>query len=86
LGAARASSDPQSAIEAWRRAEALMPRDYDLLFNLAVVLRQQRRVDEARPYVERFVREAPPSRYARDIAVFREWLTSHRDTENPKKK
>ena len=71
LGAVRAQSDPRGAIDAWRRAEALLPRDYDLLFNLAALLRQERRDDEARPYIERFVREAPPERYAADIAALR---------------
>jgi tetratricopeptide (TPR) repeat protein len=75
LGAIRAQSDPRGAIDAWRRAIALAPDDYDLLFNLAVLLHQQRRDEEARPYVERFVRDAPPARYASDIATLRALLT-----------
>ncbi len=74
LGAALAADDPGGAIDAWRHAEALLPRDYDLLFNLAVLLHQQGRREEARPYIERFVRDAPPERYARDIATLRAWL------------
>ena len=74
LGAARAQSDPAGAIEAWKHAVDLEPRNYDVLFNLAVMLRQQGRADEARPYVERFVREAPPDGYAKDIATMRRWL------------
>jgi protein O-GlcNAc transferase len=74
LGAARAGSDPAGAIEAWTRAVELEPRNYDVLFNLGVMLRDQGREAEARPYVERFVREAPPDRYARDIATLRGWL------------
>ena len=74
LGAALAQSDPQGAIDAWRHAVALLPGDYDLLFNLAVLLQQQGHLDEARPYIERFVREAPPSRYASDIAKLRALL------------
>ena len=76
LGAARAAVDPLGAIDAWRRAVALIPGDYDLLFNLAVLLREHGKAEEARPYVERFVREAPPAHYARDIAAFRVWLGS----------
>ena len=34
----------------------------------------QGRRDEARPYIERFVREAPPARYAQDIARFKALL------------
>jgi len=37
-------------------------------------LRQQQQQDEARPYLERFVRDAPKARYAREIAMFRAWL------------
>jgi hypothetical protein len=38
------------------------------------MLRDQGRTAEARPYIERFVREAPPQRYAKDIAMLRGWL------------
>jgi arylsulfatase A-like enzyme/Tfp pilus assembly protein PilF len=75
LGAARASFDPSGAIDAWTRAIALAPHNYDVMFNLAVLLREHGRAAEARPYVERFVREAPPQRYARDIEMFRRWLS-----------
>ena len=74
LGASRISADPAAAIDAWRRALELEPRNYDLLFNLIVTLRDRGRAAEARPYAERFVREAPPERYARDIGMLREWL------------
>jgi arylsulfatase A-like enzyme/Flp pilus assembly protein TadD len=76
LGAARAGADPAGAIDAWKRAVEVEPRNYDVLFNLAVVLRDQGRVTEARPYFERFVREAPTDRYERDIAAFRAWLAA----------
>ena len=39
--------------------------DYDLLFNLGVVLAEGPTPREALPYLERFVREAPRDRYAR---------------------
>src|SRR5438093_6501867 len=74
LGAARLRSNLSGAIDAWRRALELDPRNYDLLFNLAATLHDQHRIGEARPYIERFVREAPPDRYARDIAMLRGWL------------
>jgi len=74
LGAARIGTDPAAAIDAWRRAVELEPRNYDLLFNLTVTLRDRGRAAEARPYAERFVREAPPQRYAHDIAMLRGWL------------
>jgi arylsulfatase A-like enzyme/Flp pilus assembly protein TadD len=74
LGAVRAPTDPSGAIDAWRRAVELEPRNYDVLFNLAALLRDQKRLEEARPYIERFVREAPPERYARDIEAMKRWL------------
>ncbi len=67
LGAARARFDPAGAID-------LAPRNYDVMFNLAVLLRERDRAAEARPYIERFVREAPQSRYAADIAKLRALL------------
>jgi tetratricopeptide (TPR) repeat protein len=62
------------AIEDLKRALDLEPNLYDALFNLAQALLVQGRRDEARPLIERFVREAPPARYARDIAQFRAML------------
>jgi arylsulfatase A-like enzyme/Flp pilus assembly protein TadD len=59
------------AIDDLRRALNLDPRLYDALFNLAEALLTQGRRDDARPLMDRFVREAPPARYARDIARFR---------------
>jgi Flp pilus assembly protein TadD len=67
LGAALAGSSPVAAIEAWRRAEPLLPRDYDLLFNLAMLTAQSDRPREAIPYLRRFLAEAPRGRYARDL-------------------
>ena len=74
LAAARAPRDPTGAVDAWRHALELEPGNYDLLFNLAVTLRDQGQAAEARPYAERFVREAPAAQYGRDIAVLRAWL------------
>jgi choline-sulfatase len=74
LGAARSRSDPSGAIDAWKHAVDIEPRNYDALFNLAVMLREQGREAEARPYIERFVREAPAERYSKDIALLRGWL------------
>lgn len=73
LGAALVSRDKAAAIDAWVHAERLLPRDYDLLFNLGVVLAD---ANDARavPYLRRFAAEAPPERYARDIASVRQRL------------
>ena len=55
------------AIEHWKRAVELNPKEWDTLFNLAKLLRQRGRRAEAEPYVQQFVRGAPPSFYADDI-------------------
>ena len=68
LGAALIDRDPVAGIEAWRRAERLLPRDYDLLFNLGVALASGPRPADAQLYLARFLREAPRDRYGRDIA------------------
>ena len=71
LGAALVDADTRGAIAAWRRAERLVPGDYDLLFNLGMLLADSDTPAEARPYLDRFARDAPPARYARDIALVR---------------
>jgi arylsulfatase A-like enzyme/Flp pilus assembly protein TadD len=62
------------AIERWRRAVALDPRDYQTLFNLGVTLRKAGRAAEARPYLESYLKAAPPALEGRDIARVRTWL------------
>jgi arylsulfatase A-like enzyme/tetratricopeptide (TPR) repeat protein len=59
------------AIEHLRRAVQLDPRNFDALFNLATELVNAGRMAEARPYVDQFVRTAPPAFYGRDIERFR---------------
>ena len=68
LGAALVQADARAAADAWRRAERLLPGDFDLLFNLAMVLADSDTPAEAIPYLQRFAREAPHDRYASDIA------------------
>jgi arylsulfatase A-like enzyme/Tfp pilus assembly protein PilF len=67
LGAALVGTDAAGAIDAWRHAERLLPRDYDLLFNLAMLSAERDTPANAVPYLRRFVREAPRDRYARDL-------------------
>jgi arylsulfatase A-like enzyme/tetratricopeptide (TPR) repeat protein len=66
--------DRNAAIEHWRRAVQLDPRNFDALYNVGTELANAGRLDEARPYLERFVRTAPPAFYSRDIARIREVL------------
>jgi arylsulfatase A-like enzyme/Tfp pilus assembly protein PilF len=63
------------AVEHWRRALAIDPLLYDALYNLGTVLYDRDR-RAARPYLERFVAEAPPARYAADIERLRRMLES----------
>ena len=65
---------PDEAITHWKRAVELNPREWDTLFNLGKLLRREGREAEALPYVELFVRTAPPALYARDIAQLRATL------------
>jgi arylsulfatase A-like enzyme/Flp pilus assembly protein TadD len=62
------------AIERWKRAAELNPEDYQTLFNLGSTLWGAGRKDEARPYLEAYLREAPAALEARDIARVRALL------------
>jgi Flp pilus assembly protein TadD len=75
LGAdALSSGDMAGAIVHLTRALELEPRQYTVLYNLALALDSVGRRDEARRAMERFVNEAPPQQYAADIARFRALL------------
>jgi cytochrome c-type biogenesis protein CcmH/NrfG len=67
LGSALLATDRSAAVDAWRRAERLRPQDYDLLFNLGMVLADGDHPADALPYLRRFAREAPRDRYGRDL-------------------
>jgi arylsulfatase A-like enzyme/tetratricopeptide (TPR) repeat protein len=75
LGAALVRPDPAAAADAWRRAERLLPGDYDLLFNLAMVLADGRQPADAIPYLRRFAAEAPRDHYADDLVRVRAILS-----------
>jgi tetratricopeptide (TPR) repeat protein len=61
------SGDRDTALASWKRAVDLDPTNWDALYNLGVQLMRVGRMTEARPYLERFVRTAPASQYAKDI-------------------
>jgi arylsulfatase A-like enzyme/Tfp pilus assembly protein PilF len=65
---------PDAAVAQWKTALDNNPNMYDALYNLATVLYDSGHHDAARPYLERFVAEAPPGRYAPDIAKLRALL------------
>ncbi len=62
------------AIAAWKTAVRLDPRLFDALYNLGVALEEAGRKDEARPYLVRFVDEAPHDRYGPDIVKLKRIL------------
>ena len=59
--------DREAAVASWTRAVELDPANFDALFNLATELVNAGDLAAARPYLERFVRTAPPAFYAADI-------------------
>ena len=65
------TGNPDEAIEHWKRAVELNPKEWDTLFNLGKLLRQRGREAEARRYIEQFVRGAPESQYGADIRRLR---------------
>ena len=66
------------AVANWRRAVAIDPGEYDKLLAFAVSLTRNGRSAAAARYFQLFVDQAPPARYAADIARAREWLGGDR--------
>ena len=58
--------DAQVAIAEWRRAVELDPRNVDALYNAGTALARQGDLAAARPYLEQFLRTAPPAFYEKD--------------------
>jgi Flp pilus assembly protein TadD len=68
------ASHAAAAIEHWKKAVTLNPREWDALYNLGVFLQKEGRPAEARGYLERFARDAPAFLYQKDIAEVRRVL------------
>lgn len=60
--------DAARAADAWQRAFAIDRKQYDALFNLALLHAQRGEHAQARRALEEFVRIAPRSRYAEELA------------------
>jgi len=60
--------EDQQALVAWKKAMELDPKQYDALFNLAILTGRHRQFDEARQYLEQFVAVAPRDRYGEELA------------------
>jgi tetratricopeptide (TPR) repeat protein len=65
-----------AALANWKRAVELDPRDFDALYNLASELLKDGQLNAARPYLERFVREAPRAAYTEQARHLSELLES----------
>lgn len=72
------SNDLGSAIEAWQRAVEIDARQYDALYNIALVEQRLGRMPEARNALAQFIRTAPRSEYGPDIIAARRALATLR--------
>jgi tetratricopeptide (TPR) repeat protein len=61
------AGDRKAAIDAWTRAVQLDAANFEALYNLGTTLARQGNVTAARPYLEQFLRTAPPAFYAQDL-------------------
>ncbi|MGE5244910.1 MAG: sulfatase-like hydrolase/transferase [Betaproteobacteria bacterium] len=61
------SGDRQQAVAEWRKAVELDPTNFDALYNLATTLEDEGQREAARPYLDQFVRTAPPALYGPEI-------------------
>ena len=64
---ANRKDDRTRAIAEWKLAVEIQPANVDALYNLGVTLARERRTAEARPYLDRFLRTAPPAQYRKEI-------------------
>jgi arylsulfatase A-like enzyme/Flp pilus assembly protein TadD len=56
-----------AAIEAWTQAVQLDPANFDALYNAGTTLARDGQLAAARPYLEQFLKTAPPVFYAKDL-------------------
>jgi arylsulfatase A-like enzyme/Tfp pilus assembly protein PilF len=69
---------PDVALTHWRAAVRVDPAEFGNLLSVTVGLIRQGRGSEALPYMQFFADNAPPSRYAGDIARARSWISGGR--------
>jgi arylsulfatase A-like enzyme/Tfp pilus assembly protein PilF len=59
--------DRAGAIDAWKRAVQLDPGNLDAVYNAGTTLARDGQMAAARPYLELFLKTAPPAFYAKDL-------------------
>ena len=64
----------EEAVAHWRRAVELDRNNFDALYNLATELVNGGQLEQARPFVDQFLRTAPPAFYGPEIARMRSLL------------
>jgi arylsulfatase A-like enzyme/tetratricopeptide (TPR) repeat protein len=62
------------AIEQWKHAIEVDPKEFDALYNLVLTLGREKRFDEAQRYGQMFLATAPPAYYAAELARIRQLL------------
>ena len=73
-GALYSQGRPSEAVAAWERSVASDPKNFDAMFNMALVAREIGDTERARRALRRFVDTAPPASYGPDIERARSWL------------
>jgi arylsulfatase A-like enzyme/Tfp pilus assembly protein PilF len=68
------AGDSRMAVDQWKRAVALDPRNFDALYNVGTTLAREGDRDGARPYLEQFLRTAPPALYQKDLRAVAQML------------
>lgn len=64
----------REAVEAWEKSVTFDPKNYDALFNMAIVAGEIGDRDRARSALRQFIATAPAARYGADIERARGWL------------
>jgi tetratricopeptide (TPR) repeat protein len=74
LGIALYSAGREGALAAWQWCVELDPRQFDALFNIAMIGSELGDPEAARDALEQFIATAPESRYRDDLALARQAL------------
>ena len=59
--------EDSAAIDEWKQAVQLDPANFDALYNAGTTLARDGQTAAARPYLEQFLKTAPPAFYAKDL-------------------